>query len=301
MSAPTASTSPRVAWALLTANILIGCVAFTLVKVALDELGAISLAAGRVVASALMFTLIVWRRPSLRTPIARTDRWKVVFVGLAGSAGFHVIFNLGQQRVSVAMAAVVMATMPVLTAIGEVLFLRHRLVPAQVIGLVLSTGGCIGIGLASRDSGTSSVVGLALVALATLLWASVTVITRGIGDRYDSWWLYTPGTVLGAVIMLAVDAPHLHEFAHVSLRGWFAVVWLGTASSAFIYYSLARVMTVISGTTATSISTIVTPGSALVAWAWLGDRPTLAEAIGGAVVITGVIVVTRASGPSRRA
>ena len=136
-------------------------------------------------------------------------------------------------------------------------------VPAQVIGLVLSTGGCIGIGLASRDSGTSSVVGLALVALATLLWASVTVVTRGIGDRYDSWWLYTPGTVLGAVIMLAVDAPHLHEFAHVSLRGWFAVVWLGTASSAFIYYSLARVMTVISGTTATSISTIMALGTAL--------------------------------------
>ena len=67
MSAPAASTSARVAWALLTANILIGCVAFTLVKVALDELGAISLATGRILASALMFALIVWRRPSVRT------------------------------------------------------------------------------------------------------------------------------------------------------------------------------------------------------------------------------------------
>ncbi|MFZ9628017.1 MAG: DMT family transporter [Ilumatobacteraceae bacterium] len=299
MSSPVAPTSPRVAWLLLGANIAIGCTAFTLVKVALDELGPLSLATGRVVASAALFVLIVLRRPRLRTPIAPRDRLRVLFVGLAGSAGFHVLFNLGQIRVSVAMAAVVMATMPVLTAVGEVLFLRHRLGAAQVVGLLLSTGGCIGIGLSSRGSGTSSVAGLALVALATVLWAAVTVTTRAIGDRYDSWWLYTPGTVLGAVVMLAVDAPHLDEFAHLSAKGWVVVVWLGTASSAFIYYSLARVMTVISGTTATAISTVVTPGSALVAWLVLGDRPTLAEAIGGAVVITGVIVVTRTAAVAR--
>lgn len=298
MSSPAAPTSPRVAWMLLAANIAIGCTAFTLVKIALDDLGPLSLAAGRVVASATMFTLIVLRRPHVRTRIAPADRLRVVFVGLAGSAGFHILFNLGQVRVSVAMAAVVMATMPVLTAVGEVLFLRHRLVAPQIVGLVLSTGGCIGIGLAGGGSGTSSAAGVALVGAATVLWAAVTVTTRGIGDRYDSWWLYTPGTVIGAVVMLVADAPHLREFAHLSVQGWLVVIWLGTASSAFIYYSLARVMTVISGTTATSIGTIVTPGSMLVAWALLGDRPTLVEAVGGAVVITGVIIVTRTTAPA---
>jgi drug/metabolite transporter (DMT)-like permease len=52
-------------------------------------------------------------------------------------------------------------------------------------------------------------------------------------------------------------------------------------------------MTVISGTTATSIATVITPGSALVGWAALGDRPSLVETLGGIVVLTGVIVVTR--------
>lgn len=289
-------TSPRAAWLLLAANIAIGCVAFTFVKVALEELGALSLATGRVVASAAMFAIAVAMRPERRRPIERGDRVRVVMIGLAASAGFHVLFNLGQQRASVAMASVVMATMPVMTAVGEVLFLRHRLHAAQVIGLVLSTGGCIAIGLASggaNDSG-SSALGVLLVGSSTLLWAAVTVSTRGIGDRYDSWWLYTPGTALGALVMLVASAGSLHEFADLSLRGWLMVLWLGTASSAFIYYAYARVMTVISGTTATSITTVVTPGSALVGWAALGERPSLVETIGGIVVIAGVIIVTRA-------
>lgn len=287
-------TSLRAAWLLLAANIAIGCVAFTFVKVALDELGALSLATGRVVASAAMFAIAVAMKPERRRRIERGDRLRVVLIGLAASAGFHVLFNLGQQRASVAMAAVVMATMPVMTAIGEVLFLRHRLHAAQVIGLVLSTGGCVAIGVASGDGAGSSALGVLLVGSSTLLWAAVTVSTRGIGDRYDSWWLYTPGTVLGALVMLAVSAGSLHEFADLSLRGWLVVLWLGTASSAFIYYAYARVMTVISGTTATSITTVVTPGSALVAWAALGERPSLVETIGGIVVIAGVIIVTRA-------
>lgn len=287
-------TSLRAAWLLLAANIAIGCVAFTFVKVALDELGALSLATGRVVASAAMFAIAVAMKPERRRRIERGDRLRVVLIGLAASAGFHVLFNLGQQRASVAMAAVVMATMPVMTAIGEVLFLRHRLHAAQVIGLVLSTGGCIAIGVASGDGTGSSALGVLLVGSSTLLWAAVTVSTRGIGDRYDSWWLYTPGTALGALVMLAVSAGSLHEFADLSLRGWLVVLWLGTASSAFIYYAYARVMTVISGTTATSITTVVTPGSALVAWAALGERPSLVETVGGIVVIAGVIIVTRA-------
>jgi drug/metabolite transporter (DMT)-like permease len=69
------------------------------------------------------------------------------------------------------------------------------------------------------------------------------------------------------------------------------VIWLGSASSAFIYYALARVMKVLSATTTTAISTVVTPLSVLVAWGARGEVPTLVQVVGGAVVICGVILV----------
>ncbi|MFZ4720563.1 MAG: DMT family transporter [Ilumatobacteraceae bacterium] len=296
-SAPVQATPPatrRQAYLLLTAAICIGSCSFTFVRVALRELSPLTLATGRVVASATMFIVIVLRSPWRRRPVPKADRWKVFACGFGGSAVFHIFFNWGQQYVSVAIAAVIMATYPVMTALGEVVFLRHRLRSLQVMGLVLAVAGCAAIAAGGGlRGGSKPVIGAILVALATLVWAVVTIITRGFGDRYDSWWLNTPGTVFGALFMLAIDIPGLHEFADLSAKGWLVVIWLGTASSAFIYYSMARAMTSVTATTATSLSTIVTPGSVLVAWVFLGDAPSLIEVIGGAIVIVGVMLVVR--------
>jgi drug/metabolite transporter (DMT)-like permease len=93
------------------------------------------------------------------------------------------------------------------------------------------------------------------------------------------------------MFMLAITAPELGEYGSLSWQGWLVVVWLGSASSAFIYYALARTMRVLSATTTTAISTVVTPLSVLVAWGVRGEVPTLAQALGGAVVIGGVMLV----------
>jgi drug/metabolite transporter (DMT)-like permease len=289
-----APATRRTAYLLLAASIAIGSVSFTLVQVALRDLSPLSLAAGRVVVSAAMFSIIVLRSPRRRRPIEPGDRVRVFLCGFGGSAVFHLLFNWGQHYVSVAIAAVIMATYPVMTAMGEVVFLGHRLRSIQVGGLALAMAGCAAIASAGGvGDGTKPVLGAMVIALATLTWAGVTVATRSIGDRYDSWWLNTPGTVVGALFMLALDAPRLGEFADLSVKGWLIVIWLGSASSAFIYYSLARAMTAISATTATSLSTIVTPTSVVVAWVVLGDAPSRVEVLGGAVVIAGVMLVVR--------
>jgi drug/metabolite transporter, DME family len=296
-AAPTPSAAARrSAFLLLAASIVIGSVSFTLVQLALEELSPLTLATGRVVVSAAMFALVIVRSPWRRTPVFPGDRVRLFLCGFGGSAVFHLLFNWGQHQVSVAVAAVMMATYPVLTAMGEVVFLHHRLRRAQVAGLVVSTAGCVLIGVTSGGTGGEmAVLGAMVVLLAAITWAAVTVATRSIGHRYDSWWLNTPGTVAGALVMLVLDIPRLGEFADLSWKGWLAVIWLGSASSAFIYYSMARVMTVVSATTATSISTVVTPLSVLVAWVWLGELPTLVEVVGGLVVIAGVMLVVRNS------
>ena len=280
------------AYLLLAASIAVGSVSYTLVQRGLDELSPMALATGRVTVSALMFAAIVLSFPSLRTPIPRQDRWRVLAIGFGGSAVFHLLFNWGQSKVPVAIAAVIMATYPVLTSLGEVLFLGYRMHRQQALGVVLSTAGCIAIGVAGGLGGAEgSVLGALAVAGAALAWAAVTLITRDIGERYDSWWLNTPGTLVGAVFMLTVTAPDLGEYGSLSWQGWLVVVWLGSASSAFIYYALARVMKVLSATTTTAISTVVTPLSVLVAWGVRGEVPTMAQVLGGAVVVCGVILV----------
>jgi len=277
---------------LLAAAISIGTFSFTFVKVALRELSAVGLATGRVVSSALLFALVMATSRRRYRRIERGNRIRVILCGLLGSAGFHLLFVWGQQRVSVAVAAVVMATMPMLVAVGEVTFLHHRLTAQHLLGIALCTVGCVAIGLAAGSAGGTSLLGAGAIGMAAIVWASVTVSTRGIAHLYDAWWLNTPGTLLGALVVLAIEAPNAAEFGALSLKGWLLVIWLGTASSAFIYFAMTRAMTTLSATTAISLSTIVTPSSMLVAWLLLGDAPGALELVAAAVVIAGVVLVT---------
>lgn len=277
----------------LAAAIGVGAVAFTQIKLVLDQVPPLVLAAGRVSFSALAFVLVVAAQPWRRRPVARADRWAVLACGLGGSAVFHLLYSWGQQRVSVGIGAVVLGTMPVLVAVGEVVFLRHRLRGSQVAGLLLSVVG-VAVMSGGPGAGAVSVAGLLAVAAATLAWAGVVVTTRSLGGRYDPWWLNTPGTVVGAVVVLLLVAPDAGAFRALSPVGWFHVVWLGAVGSAFIYAALAAAVAHLPATTTASLSTLVTPLGVVVAWVALGDRPTTAVVVGGIVVVAGAWLVTAA-------
>lgn len=287
------------AYAMLAGAIAVGSLSFTLIKIVLRDLSPLTLAAGRVVFSAAAFTGVVTLQPQRRRPIERRDRWRVLACGLGGSAGFHLLFSWGQGEVSVAAAAIVLGTMPAMVAVGEVLFLAHRLSARAIVGLVLSLAGIAVIATAPDDGrGRTSVLGLVAVAGATVVWAGVTLLTRGFDGRYDPWWLNTPGTVVGALVMLTLAAPRAHELAHLPLTSWWWLVWLGAVSSAFVYAAMAAAVAVLPATTTASLSTLVTPISVVVAWVQLGERPDAATFAGVAAVLGGVLLVTIATGRS---
>jgi drug/metabolite transporter (DMT)-like permease len=98
--------------------------------------------------------------------------------------------------------------------------------------------------------------------------------------------------------MVGIEWPHIHEFASLSLRGWLLVIWLGSVSSAFVYFAVARAMTALSATTVMSLDSIVVPLSVMVGWVVLGTAPTLVDAVGGAVVIAGVLLVVHERAPA---
>lgn len=277
----------------------VGSVSFTLIELVLRDLSPTAMAAARVVVSALAFVAIVAAQPRRRRPIDPADRTRLVLCGLGGSAGFHLLFSAGQDRVTVAVSAVVLGTMPAMVAAGEWLFLHHRLTRSHAVGLVLSVLGIVVISWGTGGDGASTPLGIALVAASTLVWAAVTVATRSVADRYDAWWLNTPGTVLGALVMLVVVAPSADEFGGLSVGVWLMIVWLGAVGSAFVYAALTSAMQVLSATTTASLATLVTPVSIVVAWAVLDEPPTVQAVIGSAVVVTGVVLVTRE--PSDRA
>lgn len=300
-SAPPTSTTGRAgALAAVAAAVAVGSVAPSQIKSVLETLPPLALAAGRVGFSALAFTVVVLAQPWRRRPVEPRDRLAVLGCGLGGSAGFHLLYTWGQARVSVAVAAVILGCMPVVVAGLEVAFLRHRLGRLQLLGLLLSVAGVTVMSLGPQGGAGPDlrdpawIAGALAVAGAVAAWSGVTVATRSLADRYDPWWLNTPGTVLGALVMLALVAAggDLPRFGDLDAVGWAQVAWLGAVSSAFLYAALAAAMRHLHATTVASLTTLITPLSGAVAWVALGERPHATVLAGGAVVVLGALLVT---------
>ncbi len=272
---------------------MIGSFSFTFIEIALRHLSPTSLAAARVVFSAMAFVTIVAVQPRRRTPIRPSHRFRLVLTGLGASAGFHLLFSAGQDQVTVATSAVVQGTFPAVVAAGEWLFLRHRLDRAGALGLGMSVVGLVVISSGAESEGSSSLLGIALVLGSVLVWAATSIATRSLADQYDPWWLNTPGTVAGALVMLVVAAPSAHEFSGLSAGTWVLLVWLGAGGSAVVYATLAAAMRVLPATTTASMATLVVPVSIVIAWAVLGEAPTASALVGSVAVVSGVVLVSR--------
>jgi drug/metabolite transporter (DMT)-like permease len=293
MPAMSAITARRRALGLVLLVVLIGSFSFTFIELVLRRLSPNAMAAGRVVISAIAFMAVVGLQPRRRTPIAREHRVRLILTGLGASAGFHLLFSAGQDRVTVATSAVVQGTFPAVVAAGEWLFLRHRLDRAGAAGLVLSVVGLVVISSGAESEGSSSLLGIALVLGSVVVWAGTSIATRSLADHYDPWWLNTPGTIAGAMVMLAVAAPSAGEFADLTVGTWLLLIWLGAGGSALVYAALAGAMRVLPATTTASVATLVVPVSILIAWAVLGEAPTIEAVAGSVAVVSGVVLVSR--------
>jgi drug/metabolite transporter (DMT)-like permease len=110
----------------------------------------------------------------------RNDEWLVV--GIAGGlliAGTHAFLYLGVPYISGAVAAIIISSSPVLTAVFASAILGDRL---TTVGLVGFACGLVGIGLVSQPDPSNllsaNVVGVSLVFVAATFWALGAVLTR---------------------------------------------------------------------------------------------------------------------------
>jgi drug/metabolite transporter (DMT)-like permease len=153
--------------------------------------------------------------------------------------------------------------------------------------------GLVVISTSADGEGTSSLLGIALVLGSVVVWAGTSIATRSFADHYDPWWLNTPGTVAGALVMLVVAAPSAGEFTDLSIGTWLLLIWLGAGGSALVYAALAGAMKVLPATTTASVATLVVPVSILIAWVVLGETPRIEAVLGSVAVVSGVVLVSR--------
>jgi drug/metabolite transporter (DMT)-like permease len=278
--------------ALLTMSVIWG-VNFAVSKVALERLSPLAFNALRFpMASALLF-LVLRKSGPIPMP-ARAEMPGVLVLGLLGNLLYQLCFIFGLDRTTAATASLLLAGTPVVTALLTAALGQERISARVWFGVVatLAGVGLIVLGPARGESGSTTMLGNALMLGAVLAWAYYTVGSRPLVDKYGpvavtAWTLWI-GTV-GLFIAGLRDLLRL-PFGQIGALTWACVMYAGVLSIGlaymFYYYGVSRV-----GNTRTgAYSNLVPVFALLAAWLWLGEAPTLFQIIGAGVIIGGVTV-----------
>ena len=234
--------------ALLGLMVLLWGVNYSIIKIAMQEITPLAFNAGRFVLAASALALIA-RASRVPRPAPR-DIARLGLLGLVGNSIYQLGFILGVAHTRAGNAALIMAAVPVETAVLSHVLGKEQLRWRDLAGLL---GSAVGITVIVLGSGREVSIGGSI--LGDLLVFSATL--------WQPWAQVSAGA-LGAMVFSAVAA------LVVSYLIWFrGVQRLGPSRTAF-YSNLTPVVVV------------------LTAWPLLGETPTLWQIAGAAGIFTGL-------------
>jgi drug/metabolite transporter (DMT)-like permease len=275
--------------------ILLGAIwssSFMWIKIAVQEVGPITLVAFRVLFG-LLFGIVIILIQSVQVRRSFKEWGPLLLLGITNIAIPFFLISWGEQSIDSAVAAILDATVPLFTIlIAHFLLHDDKITIPKVLGLLIGFAGVVI--LMSRDIGGSigSVLGQLAVVVASAFYAGSAVFARKTTED-------TPGIIRSAGPLVSATAiMWLATFFFESpleipqLRiTWIALLFLGIFGSgvAFImaYYLIHEI-----GPTRTSMVTYLFPvGGVILGVIFLNEQLSWQLIAGTVLIITSLAVV----------
>jgi drug/metabolite transporter (DMT)-like permease len=266
--------------------------AFPAIRVGLNGFGPASLGFGRlVVAAAALGAVAVVIRPK----VPPRPLWgRVILAGFLGQTLYQLLLMVGEHRVPAGTASILIAMAPLFSVVAASVLL-HESARGQWPGMLLAVIGAIIVG-ASLDlgGGTYILAVLAAAACQGLYHVVVKPLSQAVGAFGATAW----SVWAGALLSVPAAPWLLSDTTSAPANALVAVAFLGIVPSAlgYVTWSFALARAPVAQTT--SALYLVPVVALAVSWIWLGERPAVLAVLGGAVAISGVIVVRRGGSPS---
>ncbi len=272
-------------YALIT--IVFWSLAYVLTRLALPYFSALPLGFLRYfIAACTIFVLA----PFIKIDRPQRTDWKWFFA--AGAAGFFfymIAFNKGCETVTAATSSVMIATVPVLTALLARFIYQERLCLYQWGGMALSFAGVL---LLTLLNGLVAInTGLVWLFLAAVALSSYNLLLRKLTQAYSP--LQTAAfSILAGTLMLSVFLPAaVEEVKQAPPLSLAYVAILGIFSSALAYVAWSQALAKAKNTSSVSNYMFVTPFlTSLLGFILAGETPDLPTIAGGAFVLTGILI-----------
>jgi len=275
------------ALACVALTVLLWASAFPSIRAALVAFGPAELAALRfAIASLALGLYLAWARPPLPN---RKELPRILAAGGLGIAAYNLLLNTGSRAVDAGTASFVVNTAPVFTALLGAALLGERLRPLGWFGIALSFGGVALIAVGRGEMGFGT--GALLVLAAAVCQASQFVLQKPLLARCGALPVTACLLWAGTAMLLPFLPGALASAATAPAGALGAVVFLGLGPAALAYVAWSYALSRLPVSRAASFLYLVPPIATLLAWIWLGETPGSGALVGGAVALSGVVLV----------
>lgn len=230
--------------------------------------------------------------------LKREDLPVMVFLGLVGMVGYHVLFFIALKYTTAVNASMIAATNPLMTTILAALFLNERLGMARVATIFVALTGVV----LTITRGDISVIksfsinrGDLFMLAAVACWATYAIVSRRVMSKYSPLILTTYSFLLCSLFTLPfaiMEKPWVFIPA-TSIKGWIGVLYMSIFPS-FIGYLVQQTSIKELGPSKTSIFINLVPVFSMVlSVVLLKERVTAITILSAALIVLGVYLTNR--------
>lgn len=220
-----------------------------------------------------------------------------LFFALLSSLVYPLLFMRGIRQTTAGNTALLLASMPMWTAILSFLFVRERLAPVTWLGLVVTSIGTmmIAIGGGKISLSATHFQGNLCMLAAAICWASATVVSRPLLSQISPLRLAFCATVLATPIHLTITANQLSTaIQKLSTPGMTAAtLYSGIMSTGIAYATWHLGVRQLGASHAAAYQNVVTLVGVLGGWLVLGESILAVQIVGGISIVLGLLLMRR--------